>query len=239
MAYDIILIIGQSNTHYGAGLDAAIDTPHDKVKQLGRFGANNLQIIPAVQPLDHKTKTADRIGIGLPFAKEYADEFLDDDREVLLIPVAVGGTAFIKSDWNKGDDYYQDAVNRFQLSHQQHPQNQLVAILWAHGESDADWDNVNYQEQLDRFIIDLRSDLRAPEVPFLLGGMVPEFAESGPEKQLVQSIIKDTPNRIENTYYVDPTNPFIIPADTAELVHFDAAGIREMAKRYWEVFKEL
>lgn len=67
--HSIILIIGQSNTPSGIGLDSKLDTTEDGISQLGRFGADNMQIISASEPLQHHTKNDNKIGFGLTFAK--------------------------------------------------------------------------------------------------------------------------------------------------------------------------
>ena len=49
----IILVIGQSNTHAGIGFDVELDKPVKGIKQLGRFGTDNMKIIEAVEPIQH------------------------------------------------------------------------------------------------------------------------------------------------------------------------------------------
>ena len=51
----IILIVGQSNTHYGIGYDFELDKSVENIKQLGRFGNDNMKIIDAKEPLHHHT----------------------------------------------------------------------------------------------------------------------------------------------------------------------------------------
>ena len=80
--FDVFLVIGQSNTHFGEGLDRILDAPHQIIKQLGRFGKNNLKVIDAQEPLDHHTKQSNRIGFALTFAKLYVEQFLAEDRRV-------------------------------------------------------------------------------------------------------------------------------------------------------------
>ena len=56
-----------------------------------------------------------------------------------------------------------------------------------------------------------------------------------------QNILKDTPNRIPNTGYADPSIPFVIKKtnDTYDAVHYDAKGQRELGIRYYNAFKNL
>jgi|GEM_PF-5573749 len=42
--YDVILVIGQSNTHQGIGQDHLLDTASRNIMQLGRFWVNNYRI---------------------------------------------------------------------------------------------------------------------------------------------------------------------------------------------------
>lgn len=234
--YQIILVMGQSNTHYGQGYDPILDAPDDRIKQLGRFDRNDMKIIEAKEPLEHRTKLENRVGIALTFAKLFANRFLEEDKKVLIVPAAVAGSSFASGDWNRGDEYYDDAVERLQWCMTQFPSSELSTILWHQGESDANEENENYQQNLDQFIRDFREDIQEPDVPFILGGMVPSWANNSEEGIKIQEIIKNTPKRLENTYYVDPTNPFTIQADPEEPIHYDAKGVRELGRRYFEVY---
>ncbi|MFB1027123.1 MAG: hypothetical protein QMC27_04090, partial [Flavobacteriaceae bacterium] len=68
LPYSIVLIVGQSNTHSGIGLNSEIDTAENGISQLGRFGADDMQIISASEPLQHHTKDDNKIGFGLTYA---------------------------------------------------------------------------------------------------------------------------------------------------------------------------
>lgn len=238
-AYDVVLVIGQSNTHAGIGLDPALDGPVEDIRQLGRFCGSDLQIIPAIEPLDHHTRADGRIGFALTFAKAYAGEYLDEGRYVLIIPAGYGGSGFVNNGWNRGDPLYEDAVGRVRDVLASSPASELAAILWHQGEADVG--NPSYLEILDGFITDLRSDLEAPSVPFILGGMVPYWVHKDPERELQQQIIAGTPLRVPNTGYADPEMPFVIekPDNTYDEIHYDAAGMRELGRRYFEVYTEI
>ena len=81
--YDVILIIGQSNTHYGIGYDSVLDAPDSQIYQLGRHFTRDLQVILAEEPLDHHTIQSQKIGFGLAFAKEYIQD--NTSRDVLIL----------------------------------------------------------------------------------------------------------------------------------------------------------
>ncbi|MBK6952387.1 MAG: sialate O-acetylesterase [Crocinitomicaceae bacterium] len=239
IGYDIILVAGQSNTHYGWGYDSILDKTDDRIFQLGRFNENDFKIIPAAEPLEHHTKKNNRIGFALTFAKLYANAFLEEDRVVLIIPCGRAGSGFKNNRWNRGDYYYQDAVDRTQFVLSNFRNSELIAVLWQQGEDDVS--NLNYQQDLDRFIGDVRADLGAVDVPFILGGMVPFWVEKSSVRVQTQSIIQDTKYRLPNTAYADPSAPMIISKqdDSTDILHFDAPGMRELGLRYFASYVEL
>lgn len=237
--YDVILVAGQSNTHYGLGYDSLLDASDNRIVQLGRFDENDHQIIPAAEPLDHHTKKNDRIGFALTFAKLYADAFLVENRKVLIIPCGRAGSGFKNNRWNPGDFYYEDAVERTQFVLRNFKNSKLVAILWQQGEDDVT--NPNYQAALDQFMQTLRNDLGASEVPFILGGMVPGWVEQASNRIQTQAIIKSAGDRFDYVGYADPLLPIAITqsADTTETIHYDAAGLRELGSRYFGAYVQL
>ena len=237
-SFDIILIAGQSNTHSGLGLDKSIDTPHDSVYQLGRFGDNDLKLIGAIEPLDHHTKGDAKIGFGLTFAKELVNSKLSKNK-VLLVPCGYGGSSFRANQWNKGDYLYEDAVMRVNYLLKKNSNNRLLAVLWHQGESDVG--QSNFQGNLDHFIEDIREDLGDKELPFILGGMVPYWVNKNQKRIDQQLILQNTRLRIKNVGYVDPNLPFVIEKNNNEVdeIHYDASGQRELGRRYYQEYVNL
>jgi hypothetical protein len=237
--YDIFLIAGQSNTHYGLGLDRNIDTPDPDIFQMGRFDTADKVIIPAVEPLQHWTMQSDRIGFALTFAKLYKQNILKSGRKVLLIPCGYAGTPI--EQWAKGGDLYNDAVERTLLALANNPGSEIKGILWHQGEVNVS-DSVavmnTYQNNLANLIQDFRNSLGNPELPFVLGGMVPVWVNESSDRRSMQDLFKSTPSRIAKTAYADPESPTVIsnfiPDDN---IHYNAAGQRELGGRYFTAFK--
>jgi len=231
----IILVVGQSNTHAGLGLDPNIDIPENGIYQLGRFENNNC-IIQATEPLDHHTKSEGRIGFALTFAKLLKQQ--QNQRDILIVPCGFGGTGFMDNRWNKGDDLYEDAVDRMNAVKEKYPDGEMTAILWHQGETDVILGNHNYQNDLDTFIGNLRNDLGDDSIPFILGGMVPYWVEQAVDRQQQQQLIKETADRLGVVGYADPTAPTVIEKtdNTFDEIHFDAAGQRELGQRYFQQF---
>jgi hypothetical protein len=238
--YDIILIAGQSNTHQGIGYDPFLDSPDERIKQLGRAASHNMHVIPGSEPLEHWTSQDGEIGFGLTFAKEYADKYLVDGRKVLIIPCGRGQTGFAAHDWNRGDAMYTDAVNRTAHALSLNKDNKLVAILWHQGENDIGWPG--YQAALDSTIVNLRRDInRDQNTLFIVGGMVPYFVAQDSLALVGQLVIAHVPKRMGSTGYASPYYPFEIHKDddTFLPMHYDAKGQRILGKRYFNVFDSL
>lgn len=238
--YDIVLIAGQSNNFYGDNLENLKPIKEsDRIKQLGRFGENNFEIIPAKEPLQHHGNQQYKGGYALTFSKLYEKKYLATNHTLLLIPCAKAGSSFIQNEWNKGDVLYNDAVFRTQYILSHYPKSSLKAILWHQGESDIE--NQNYQSDLDKFIKQFRDELKGKKVPIILGGMVPFWVEQNDIRKNIQNIIKSTPSRMKNTGFANPEIPFIIEKEnkTIDSIHFNAAGLRELGKRYFSEFEKL
>jgi hypothetical protein len=239
--YDIFLVAGQSNTLNGIGIIPGIDSSSGGVFQLGRHGDKDFQVIEAIEPLDHWHKRPGRIGFALTFAKLYKEQSLKNGRKVLLIACGMGSTGFITNEWNKGGYLYDDAIKRVNWVIDHFPGSEFKAVLWHQGEHDVN--NNLYQEQLDKMITDMRSDIKdwkAPQV-FIAGGMVPFWVASDPMRIRSQGIIKSISERLPNAGFSDPYLPFLIekPNNAYDDVHYDANGQRELGRRYFSQYLQL
>ena len=237
--YDIILNIGQSNTHYGDEGAFVVPKIHEDIQQLGRFNGNDMEIIQAKEPLEHHTQLNQSIGFATTFAELYRRDFLTKGRKVLIIPCGHAGTGFQDGKWSVGGYLYTDAYRRVEHIYQFADKSKLVAILWHQGENDIG--NPHYQEDLDGFIKALRTQVKNETVPFILGGMVPYWVNQNSERQTIQSIIKDTPQRLNRTGYADPEYPFEIEKTVKDqnAIHYDGAGQIEIGRRYYETYKKI
>ncbi len=237
-SFDIILVVGQSNTLAGSGYNRLFDKTRG-ITQLGRFGNHDYKIIWAEEPLEHHSPRKNQIGFALGFARNYRKEFAAHGRSVLIIPCGKGGTGFRGHHWNKGDELYNDAVDRTNYCLNKFPNSKVVAILWHQGESDVGY--VHYEAHLDSMIVNMRKDLHDKNIPFILGGMVPYWVSRDTARMAIQELIRSTPLRIRRTAYVDPTKPFIISKrhNDDDEVHYDASGQRELARRYFETYTTL
>ena len=233
----IILVAGQSNTCAGIGMDPSKDFGIEGIYQLGRFGNQNFRVIPAEEPLQHYTKSEEKIGFALTFAKHLFDHFQKEE-DIIIVPCGYGGTGFIDQRWNKSNDLYKDAVNRVNFLTNKYPLAEVVAILWHQGEKDANEGNTHYMEDLDQFITNIRLDLGNENLPFILGGMVPYWTNKSASRLVYQEIIKNSTLRHVNLRYADPNLPFVIDKmdNSIDEIHFNAEGQRILGERYFEQF---
>ncbi|WP_126652138.1 sialate O-acetylesterase [Chryseobacterium aureum] len=240
--YDVILVAGQSNTHYGYPLEPEKDIVNSKVYALKRYDGKDYRIDKATPSLDFWTRAADRNSFVITFANLYAENMLaHSNRKVLIIPCGYAGTAI--ESWVKGTTLYNDAISRTNYVLDNIPGSKVVAILWHQGEYNAGPTN-GYQQALDKLIADMRNDIKQadPEgLKFILGGLVPFWANASPSRVETNTIIKNTPSRVVNTGFADPTIPFVIskPNDYFDDIHFDSNGLREMGKRYYNEYIRL
>ncbi|MCP1996461.1 sialate O-acetylesterase [Flavobacterium sp. HSC-61S13] len=236
--YDVILVAGQSNTHYGYPLDTALDTVNSRIYSLNRHNGKDYRIETAQPALDFWTKQTNRNSFAITFSNLYVNNLLNHSkRKVLLIPCGYAGSSI--TSWTKNQNLYTDAMNRVNYILNNAPGSRLVAILWHQGEANVGWGP--YQATLDQMIADMRSDIEQnniQEIPFILGGMVPYWVNSNSSRKQQQQIIKNTPDRVINTGYADSESPSVItkPNNANDDIHFDAAGQREMGQRYFNTY---
>lgn len=239
--YDIILVAGQSNTHYGYPLVPAKDTVNSKVYALKRYDGKDYRIEKANPALDFWTRATDRNSFAITFANLYAKNILaNSERKILIIPAGYSGTSIAY--WVKNANLYKDAMERTNYVLDNIPGSKVVAILWHQGEANVG--TTGYQTLLDKMISDMRSDIKQQgtnKLKFILGGFVPFWANAASSRQDINTIIKNTPSRVAYTGFANPTIPFVIskPNNYVDDIHFDSDGQREMGKRYYEEFVRL
>ncbi len=219
----IYLLLGQSNMAGRGKIGPEDKTPHPRVLM---FTLEN-KWEPAVEPITHDKPTMLGVGPGLSFGKVMAEH--DPDATIALVSCAVGGTPLKR--WQHGGDLYSNAVQRAKIAMRD---GVLMGILWHQGESDSGTtNNANtYGERLAGMIRDIRVDLGATNVPFVVG-QIGEFLYSrGPEHSPYAHIVNDAlaalPEKVPATGCALSKGL----TDKGDVLHFDAASQREFGKRY-------
>ena len=114
--------------------------------------------------------------LALTFAEKYVESgFLKENRAVLIVRGAIGGTGFQKRHWGLQDKVYLKMLEMVEYALSLNPENKVVAFLWHQGEHDAFEGNApeNYKKQLTALLKDLRK--RYGNIPFLAGDFANEL----------------------------------------------------------------
>lgn len=241
--YLVVPILGQSNA-FGMGLPLDrqdVATAHPWVHQWANSGPSKNTVVLGIDPLLHETPSR-RVGFGVTFGKELATA---TNRAVLLVPCARGDTSFHPKNgytWDIADtttrrNLYREAVSSIDAALARYPGSSVAAVLWHQGESDVPLMSApEYQAKLDALFGDLRSRY-GPEVPIILGGMVPEEMErSGKDYAPINAVHADTPHRIPRTAFV----PGIRGAFNSDVDrHYNADGLRAMGEAMWAAYRTI
>lgn len=199
-----------------------------------------MTVVPAAEPLDFISRNAERIGFSVAFAKKLLQHRVTDN-QIIIIPCGSGGTGFVSNDWNPGDQLYEDVLTRTEFVLNVFPNSHLKGILWQQGEKEVNRNSPHFEEDLDRFIDQLRRDLGDTTVPFILGGMVPYWINLDSSRIPYQEVIKTRKDVHDYVEYADPELPFVIEKTKPDKdpIHYDALGQRWLAERYFQAYLRL
>lgn len=230
--FQIFILAGQSNMAGRGKVDDEARRVNPHVFSLNK--SNEWQ--PAVDPL-HWDKPAAGTGVGKPFAEIIAQK--NPGVSVGLVPTACGGSPI--STWVPGGYWeqtkshpYDDFLTRAKRALQD---GTLKAILWHQGESDSnEQDAAKYEQRLTDLIQRMRTDLNAPETPFVIGqiGRFPARPWNA-NHETVNAAHQAVAKKVKNVRFV--------PAEGLESIgdhlHFDTPSLRIFAQRYAEAYLEM
>jgi hypothetical protein len=226
----IYLLMGQSNMA-GRGIVGEEDkTPHPRVFVFNR--SNEWEV--ATEPVNRgEPKKNPGVGPGFAFGKTMAEA--NPEITIGLVPCALGGTPL--SRWMRGADLYSNAVARAEAASEF---GTLAGILWHQGEADAGakTNADTYSERLTEMIGNIRTDLKSPRLPFVVG-QIGEFTYDRPGNPMpfarqVNAALAELPRRVAFTGCAMSKGL----ADKGDRLHFSSEAQRELGKRYArEIFK--
>ena len=207
----LFLLIGQSNM---AGRGKVED--QDKVGNPHIFMlTKDLKWVVAMDPI-HFDKPVAGVGPGSEFAREIQKAY--PESTIGLIPCAVGGTSL--DQWKAGGALYKTAVGRTKEAMKN---GTLAGILWHQGEADsAPEKTATYVDRFEAMINRLRKDLKADDVPVVIGELSPGHGSNdGVNVELAKAAKKV---------------PLCALASSQGLgnkqLHFNSADARMLGKRY-------
>jgi hypothetical protein len=228
----LFLLAGQSNMAGRGRVEAQDRVANPRVLMLDR----TLHWVPATDPV-HYDKPIAGVGPGRSFALTLVAR--DPNARVGLIPAAVGGSPI--SSWEAGaldpatkTHPYDDAIARARVAMRD---GRLRAILWHQGESDAHPGlSERYDEKLRALIARFRTDLNAPDLPFIIGelGQFPGRPWDGDVRR-VDSVHRAIAATVPNVAYVSSEGL----RDKGDTLHFDGASQRTFGERYARTYLAL
>ncbi|PSK93239.1 sialate O-acetylesterase [Taibaiella chishuiensis] len=222
------LMIGQSNM---AGRGFVQEAPpvfdeHIKMLRNGRWQT-------MWEPVNYDRPTS---GISLAASFAAAWRLQHSDGEIGLIPCAEGGASL--KDWAVGGALFDHAVSQARLALRD---SKLAGILWHQGESDCFPElAATYAARLEVIIDALRSELDAPGVPLIVGGLG-DYLASGIYGQyfqsypLINTALQDFAHAHAHCYFVSAAGLSANP----DGIHFNAASLRVFGLRYFDAFNRL
>ena len=234
--YDIFILMGQSNAD---GRGSSKDVPPELAqpsKDHIIFYHNGCATTPDWEALAPGYSTGKKpttvpkggFGIEVSFAPALAEEM--PGMKVAIIKSALGSTD-IGFKWNAQTDAngekaqrpgpcYRTALDAINMAIAKLPagQHRLRGMLWHQGESDAG--DRSYDKKLVHLITRLREDLKAPELPFVFGGLRPGVGSKW--NVVAAQATTLTPNLA------------FVSSDGLEgdSLHFNSAALIEFGKRY-------
>ena len=231
--FHLFLLVGQSNMAGRGVVTPADKTPLPRVLMLNQADA----WVPATDPMHFDKPASVGVGLGRTFGLAVAEA--NPGVTIGLIPCAVGGSPI--DAWKPGIFYeptnshpWDDALRRAKVALQA---GTLKGILWHQGESDSTAELApGYEAKLHDLIARLRSELNAPNIPFV-AGQLGRFDGSpwDAARVRVDQAQRDLPLKVPHTAFVSSEGL----KDKGDKVHFDADSYREFGRRYAEAFLKL
>jgi len=244
--YDVVVVLGQSNAQgVGAGYDPALDVAVPGLDQLAGSGAQAGRIVPAKDSLHHVTTWVNAggvpsVGPGMELGRRLLAE-ARPGRKVLLVPAAMASTSMTGDGyyaWNPADtrarvNLFTRALGQIDQALAQDPDNRLVAVVWAQGESDATRTTGDGYQSMLLDLVD-RLDARYGPVPFLISGMVPEWLAASSQRQAIDTAQQGLPALRPNVAYVPGAAGY---SRSEDVIHYTASGARVMGAKQFAAYQ--
>lgn len=232
--YDIIYSCLQSNTKSGATLSAGVDDVTDAdVHQWGQ----GCGLLLAIEPLDHVSVSANRIGHVMTFARDhYVAGALAANRKVLIVPCGEGTTGFASGEWIVGGSLFVKMAWRVRAALALFPGSRVVAGMWQGGERDGALASppATFIASAAAAVAAMRAEVGAH--PVFFGQMTPEEIASDADALAISGAIDDLPDTVPDCHVISSTG---LAGIVGEEIHFDRPSQVTLAARYWTAFEAL
>ena len=186
----------------------------------------------------------------LSFARKYIEAGeLGDDRKLLILRTAVGGTGFSDNRWKSTDDLYLRMMDMVKTVLALNPENRLKALLWHQGETDA-MNQVTfdyYYAHIAELVNNVRTEFSVPTLPFIAGDLVPLWKSKNEEKAApvigaLKSFCDHEYNAFVETTGLDSNFEDGYPHPLGwggDEVHFCRRSIYRLGERYFDAYRSI
>lgn len=221
-----ILMVGQSNMA-GRGFLTAV--PPIVNENLSMFRNGRWQLM--AEPVNFDREVA---GVGPAPAFAQAWSQAHPHEQLGLIPCAEGGSAI--AEWAPDGPLLRHAIQEARFAQET---SDIIAILWHQGENDShDHLYRTYPQQLTATLTHLRTALKLPHVPIILGEL-PDFLGrqgfglSAVEAPQINAAIHQVAATLPQVYVATATGLTSNP----DGIHLDAPSQRRFGYRYYQAFQ--
>lgn len=266
MAYDVIILAGQSNAE-GNGVGATL-IPYESDERILMMRDNQWygyvkdedgkDKLFLHEPYEFVTEVAKERKNGdnecgmfvLSFAKKYVENgLLADGRKLLIINAAIGGTGFARPEWGVGKVLHERLFAMLKQA-DLGEDDKIVAFLWHQGEHDA-FENAHfspseryefYRSSLTNAVKDVRKRVNNDRLPFIAGEFCHEWWDQN--KEICDPVIKALKD-----VCVDIGCAAVVSSEglksnnqstgNTDVIHFCRDALVTLGNRYFDAFEEI
>lgn len=239
--FDIFIVAGQSNAEgWGNGNTHLKYNPQEPIYS---YDAKSNTVSLAKDGIHGS-------GFSQYFAQIYADkEVLADDRKILLLNCAVGGTGFSTGHWGENDTLFLKMIAQIELFKKNH-HNTFMGVLWHQGERDVKKGSTTTEHytNLKTLVTLSRECVGDTTLPFISGDFSHAWRQTCDNKEHDHTSIWYNCNYhpVKNAIIQVMTDMLYCAfVDTdgidanSDKIHFSRKGNIELAKRYKEKYESL
>jgi len=235
VAYDIVLVAGQSNA---SGVGHGDGQRYVEDERIVMYNEDYTITTAAERVVGDDTWN----NFSLFFAKAYVEEgLLEEGRTLLLLNMAVGGTGFQDHRWSPGDDLYERMISTALAVLSLNAENRIVSVLWHQGETDAILGSAyqQYYDHLHTMITSLRTDLAIDGKPFIAGDFVPAWKEEAKTQYPIDEVVSAARQVLVELTDCGFVETDELASNVNDVIHFSRAANIELGQRYFDVYLTL
>ncbi len=266
--FDIIVLGGQSNAE-GFGLGPVTEeyipderilwmndnaNPHFENDENGNGHLTidkeaEISITIADEPFN-EGKTSKIGKLAFFFAKEYVKNGrLQEDRKLLIINAAVGGTGFCRNEWGKSAILYERLKKMVEKALAMNAENRIVAFLWHQGECDsfenADWSvekkYTTHKKNLGELFDDFKECFTCKKLSIIAAGFCDEWylqnkVPCDAVLKAIQEVLAERNGAFVDTSGLKSNNQMNGDGDD---IHFCRESAHILGKRYYEAYAKI